>query len=126
MMMNTYGANYPTYMPQYQQNNVVGRVCDDFNYISASDIPMDGNPAVFVKRDLSEIQLRRWTNDGRIVTNSYLPQISTLGASVDNLPIESKQSEIDAITQRLQGIEDKLDKLIKPNTTKKVSTDGNN
>lgn len=118
-----YGNNYqPTYYPMqsyqpaYPSNPIglSGKIVDDFGAITVNDVPMDGSPAVFIKRDNSEIQARRWGNDGRIYTISYLPQIEQQGANEENTTTESKQSEFDALTQRLEGIEEKLDKLIKP------------
>lgn len=57
----------------FSPNNMSGKIVDDFNSITASDIPMDGNPATFIKRDGSEIQLRTWTSNGTISTTSYKP-----------------------------------------------------
>ena len=119
MYGNTYQPTYqPMYNPYPQQtmpSGLSGRIVDDFGAITVNDIPMDGSPAVFVKRDNSEMQIRRWGNDGRIYTVSYLPQIEQNNTAVANSTTETKQSEFDALTQRLDGIESKLDKIIKPN-----------
>lgn len=116
-----YGNTYqPTYYPtnQYPINQpytgLSGRIVDDFGMITVNDVPMDGSPSVFVKRDNSEIQVRRWGNDGRIYNVTYLPQIEAKSEEVTNSTSTDKQAEIEAITQRLEGIEAKLDKLLKP------------
>ena len=56
-----------------QQIGLNGRIIDDFNILSANDVPMDGNGAIFIKKDGSEIQLRNWTANGTIQTTSYKP-----------------------------------------------------
>ena len=123
MYGNNYQPTYPMYNPyQNQQNNYLppmpmglsGRIVDDFGSVTVNDVPMDGNPAVFIKKDNSEIVLKKWGNDGRIYSVSYLPQIENKDANTINVPSEIKQSEIEALTQRLEGIESKIDKLIRP------------
>lgn len=99
----------PYQMPYQMANNLPGRVVDDFNNIGANDVSMDGNASVFLKRDLSELQVRKWGSDGRIYSTTYKPE-------------ELKTEE--NINDRLLAIEEKLDKLIKP-TAKKVTNDGN-
>ena len=49
------------------------RIVDDFNAITANDVPMDGNGALFIKKDGSEIQLRNWTSQGTIAKNVFKP-----------------------------------------------------
>lgn len=125
MYGNNYQPTYPMYNP-YQQpvpsipSGLSGKVLDDFGSITINDIPMDGSPAVFIKKDNSEVQLRRWGNDGRIYSVSYLPQIENKDANTVNVPSEVKQSEFDALTQRLEGIESKIDKLIRPTRGKET------
>lgn len=97
-----------------------GRIVDDFGSVTVNDVPMDGNPAVFIKKDNSEIVLKKWGNDGRIYSVSYLPQIENKDANTINVPSEIKQSEIEALTQRLEGIESKIDKLIRPTRGKET------
>ncbi len=50
-----------------------GRYVDDFNTLSANDVPMDGNGAIFIKKDKSEIQLKNWTANGTIATTCFKP-----------------------------------------------------
>lgn len=119
---------YPQYQPQQPiqqpmqniQPSLMSKVVDDFSLITANDVPMDGSPALFLKRDLSQIQLRKWGSDGRIYTSSYNP-------FQDEAPKqeEVKQISFDAFEDRLKGIEEKIDKLLKPATVKKGAADGN-
>lgn len=122
MYGNTYQPTYPMYNPYQSQqpimpsipNGLSGRIVEDFGSVTVNDIPMDGSPAVFIKKDNSEVQLRRWGNDGRIYSVSYMPQIENKEVNTVNVTSEVKQSEFDALTQRLEGIESKLDKLVRP------------
>lgn len=128
-MIPNYQMNYPqyNYQPTYQQpvyqnqgnSNLMGRMVENFDMVTANDVGMDGNPSVFVKRDMSEIQIRKWGADGRIYTTQYKPLVS----DPVNLPAESK-NDLGMFDERLKAIEDKLDRLIKP-TAKKVSADVN-
>lgn len=64
------------YQPvMYQQNtgSGLGKIVDSFENVTVNDVPMDGTPATFVKRDLTEIQVRMWNANGQIVTTSYKP-----------------------------------------------------
>ncbi len=62
------------FQPQISQHlGLNGAIVDDFGVISANDVPMDGNGAIFIKKDGSEIQLRNWTANGTIQTTSYKP-----------------------------------------------------
>lgn len=59
-------------MPQ-QIMGLNGRYVDDFSTLSANDVPMDGNGAIFIKKDKSEIQLKNWTANGTIATTHFKP-----------------------------------------------------
>ena len=52
--------SYQRYMPQQtiqeQRPMMCGGLVDDFGLITANDVPMDGSPAVFVKKDGKEIE----------------------------------------------------------------------
>lgn len=104
------------------QPQLAGRIVDDFNLITASDIPMDGNPAVFVKRDMSCVQIRKWGNDGRIYTSAYNPIQTGSDALMNNLPTNTDNTALNGLNERLTAIEEKIDKLIKP-TAKKGTAD---
>lgn len=94
---------------------------DDFNSIGVNDVSMNGDASVFLKRDLSEIQVRKWGSDGRIYSTSYKP----LELKNEENSINVQEDNLSALHERLQAIEDKLDKLVKP-TAKKVVNDVNN
>jgi len=101
-----YGQQYQGFQPQFQQQNILpaqmsgtpqqqiqqmpaglnGRIVDDFSVLNANDVPMDGNGAVFIKRDASEIQWRNWAANGTIVTTSYKPILEQNNQESTNIP----------------------------------------
>ena len=111
------------YQPQYQpqMQSVVGRMVDDFGMITANDVPMDGNPATFIKRDGSEIQTRMWSANGQIVTTTYKPFLEPLEDKTAN----SSSEELNALYEDFKSFKeeifsrfDRLDKSVsaKPNS----------
>lgn len=114
-----YGNCVPNPMPQPQVQpvGISGKYVNDFNEINASDIPMSG-PAIFVKNDRSEIQLREWSPNGQIVPTSYRAVIEQ-----PKQVVPDPQTNIESILDKLDALEAKLDKLSKPSTTKKKETD---
>lgn len=68
--MQTQAMNYPQAQNSYQQQmlGIAGRYVNDFNEITANDVPMNGSPAIFAKNDRSEIQMREWSPNGRRAT----------------------------------------------------------
>ena len=120
--MNPYQNYYPTYNP-YQQNyavptygqpGIVTKMVDDFGYITANDVPMDGNGAIFIKKDGSEIQRRVWTAQGNIIVTSYMPQIANKNEFAVNVSSETEKSNLGAFnefTETLKSLNDKIDKI---------------
>lgn len=107
--------SYQPYQPyqafQPQIPTLSGKIVDDFSLVSANDVPMDGNVAIFPKRDLSEIQIRRWMPNGQITMIPYKPITEVLNTNVTNTPSEPKQSEINSLNDLIQGLSDKIDAL---------------
>lgn len=114
--------------PQIQMNtnNVSGRVVNDFSEITASDIPMDGRSAVFVKNDKSEIQVREWSPNGQIVLTSYLPNKEKETSTVESnqsLKFDPKTDVLEPLMERIEELENKIDRLSKT-TTSRVKKEG--
>ena len=121
--MNPYQSYYQqTYNPYQVQNigqlGIVARMVDDFGYITANDVPMDGNGAIFIKRDGSEIQRRAWTAHGNIIVTSYLPQIATQNDLAVNVSSEGEKSNLgafneftEAFNEKMKSLNDKIDKI---------------
>lgn len=94
-------------------SGVPGKVVNDFSEITMQDIPMNCQPAYFVKADMSEIQMRKWTDDCRVIMQSFKPEI-TSG--------EEKKDPFEGIMKRFDAIEERLDRL-SPTARKKVTAD---
>lgn len=107
--------SYQPYQPyqafQPQIPTLSGKIVDDFSLVSANDVPMDGNVAIFPKRDLSEIQIRRWMPNGQITMIPYKPISEVLDTKQVNVSNEPKQSEIDTLNDLIQSLSDKIDAL---------------
>lgn len=116
-----YGGMYqqPQIQQQYQQpvpvnNNLFGRIVDDFNAITANDVPMQ-QPATFIKRDGSEIQVRAWTSQGTIATTSYKPILANENENSTNLQsntLNALNDDMRAFREEINARFDKLEKSI--------------
>ena len=113
---NAYQQNYA--VPNYGQPGILTKVIDDFAYITANDVPMDGNGAIFIKKDGSEIQRRVWTAQGNIIVTSYLPQETAKNDSTLNIPSEMGKSNLgafnefaEAFNEKMKSLNDKIDKI---------------
>lgn len=123
------GQNYmqPTQMSGagQQQFGLNGRIVDDFNILSANDVPMDGNGAVFIKKDGSEIQLRNWTANGTIQTTSYKPileQNSENGANIPQMDLNGLYEDVRALRGEISERFDRLEKSMTNSSTKTISS----
>lgn len=102
-------------MTQPAQMGIVTQVVEEFENISVNSVPMDNNGAFFVKRDGTEIQLKRWNGNGQIETTSYLPQIQN---EVVNTPQEEVRTQNDALNEvvgvfnnRFDGVESRISEI---------------
>ncbi|MBR3468651.1 MAG: hypothetical protein IKH28_03050 [Lachnospiraceae bacterium] len=125
--MNPYPNYYPQTYNAFQQNyavpnyghpGILTKMVDDFGYITANDVPMDGNGAIFIKKDGSEIQRRVWTAQGNIIVTSYLPQIANKGDLAVSLSSETEKSNLgafnefaEAFNEKMKSLNDKIDKI---------------
>lgn len=112
--------NYQPRMPQYQQQifqqqqiqpqipTLSGRAVNDFNEVTANDVPMNGSIAIFPKADYSEIEARQWNSNGTISKIVFKP------IQIDNpnndAPTEEK-SKYEEISKQLDGVFSRLDEL---------------
>lgn len=119
------GQNYmqPTQMSGagQQQVGLNGRIVDDFNTLSANDVPMDGNGAIFIKKDGSEIQLRNWTANGTIQTTSYKPILEPNSENSTNIPqmdLNGLYEDVRALRGEISERFDRLEKSMTNSTTK--------
>lgn len=94
-----------------------GRFVDAFESITANDVPMDGNGAIFVKRDGSEIQVRNWTAQGTIATSVFKPvqmanpkEISGTGSTSE---IRLSDDVVAMLQEQFEKINKRFDELEK-------------
>ena len=115
---------------QQHTPGLIGRIVENFDAITANDVPMDGNGAVFVKNDGSEIQIRNWTSQGTIATSRFKP---VQNAQVDNsatageTPAEKTYKELEGMFQKrfdeLDGKLERLEKAIAKKVKREVVSD---
>lgn len=109
-----------------QQNQPQGFNCvivDDFNAISANDVPMDGKGAVFMKRDGSQIQWRNWAANGTIQTIPYSPvqpENQSEGANIPQMDFNALNEDVRALREDIKGVREMIEKSMNapvPKTT---------
>ena len=108
-----------------QSQGLLTRVVDNFDTITANDVPMQGG-GLFVKSDGEQIQFRQWTSQGTIQTTSYLAQKSNLDSEVGKISSDEEKLKFSAFNEVLEGIQtkvdslsDKIDEILKQKTTSK-------
>ena len=106
----------PIQMQYIQQQQMIGRYVNDFSEVTANDVPMDGRSAVFVKSDMSEIQTRAWSADGKIVPVTYKPVLVEQKENKEkqeNLKFELSDESTKAFMERFDDISERLEKMEK-------------
>jgi hypothetical protein len=114
--------------PQQNYPGLFGRIVDDFNLITANDVPMNGGGAVFIKKDGSEIQIRSWTANGTIATTSYAPILEPNNAEANiSTPSETElkfgelATLIGNVSEKVDSLSTRLDSFINKAKSKKES-----
>lgn len=130
---------------QAQPPGLVGRAVNDFSEIKADDVPMNGTPAIFIKSDMSEIEVRVWCKDGLIRPTSYKPVVASensqatntsggtaeQGIGLSNELIGAFMGRFDDIVGRIEGLEKSMANLglnqsnTRTNLKTKKETEGN-
>lgn len=132
-MAYNYGYGYPYQQYQYpqysnvipvqnQSQGVFGKVVDSFDSITANDVPMSGEPTTFVKRDLSEVQVRMWSPSGQIMTTSFKPVLTAKSedmANVSNDEIKSLYNTLDNIQTCLNTRLDRIEEYFSKSSAKR-------
>ena len=100
---------------QNQVQGLMGRLVEDFSVITANDVPMDGNGAVFIKRDGTEIQVRNWTAQGTIATNVFKPvqmeQPKEVSTATEKTEIRLSDDVVAMLQKNFEDINKRLDEL---------------
>lgn len=110
----------PSYAQNVAQNGLSGKYVGDFSEITANDVPMTGQGALFIKGDLSEIQLRNWNANGLIDIKAFKPfvpdvEVSTQSTEHAYLPSDELRTALESINDRL----DKMEGLLKRKSGRK-------
>lgn len=108
---NPITQNTQSFCNQQQPIGISGKYVNDFAEVMASDVPMGGQPSVFIKNDRSELQMREWSPNGQIVTTLYKPYIESKKEEINNLTPQIQQPLFDAKTEVVEPIFDKLSEL---------------
>ena len=100
-------------MPQMPMQNIGlnGRIVDDFNSITANDVPMDNFGAIFVKADGTEVQRKVWDKNGRIITVPFKAVTSGFDSQPNNLSEATNSFDMKAFNEVVVGLNGKIDKL---------------
>ncbi len=116
MAQMQYQQNFQPQVQQIQQPPQIGlncRLVDDFNAIVANDVPMDGNGAIFVDRNGTEMQWRNWTPNGTIQTIVYKPIQPENQSEATNIPqmdFNALNEDVRALREDIKGVRDMIEK----------------
>lgn len=136
-MPNPYMDNRMMQLQQFQQNlqpqmpmqnyGLSGKIVDDFNSITANDVPMDNFGAIFVKSDGTELQRRVWDKNGRIitvqfkaVTEGFNSQPNNSSETINNFDTKAFNEVINGLNGKIDRLSERIDELLKPKTVSKA------
>lgn len=126
--MGQYQQNFQPQIQQIQQPiGLVGRAVNDFSEIKADDVPMNGTPAIFVKNDMSEIEVRIWGKDGLIRPTSYKPILEQNTAENTNIPqmdFNALNEDVRALREDIKGVREMIEKSMNAPAPKTTSSRG--
>lgn len=101
----------------------IGKVVESMDIVKVTDIPMDGQPYYFPKADGSEIYSKQFMPNGQTRILTFKPITED---NPNNLPLDEEKLKFDTFNAFLEGIQadiktlsDKVDKISKPNRSKK-------
>lgn len=124
--MGQYQQNFQPQIQQIQQPiGLVGRAVNDFSEIKADDVPMNGTPAIFVKNDMSEIEVRIWGKDGLIRPTLYKPILEQNNSEATNIPqtdFNALNEDVRALREDIKGVREMIEKSMNVPTQKSTSS----
>lgn len=100
--------NVTQQMPSASLNGKVIQIPEN---ITANDVPMNGEVALFPKQDMSEIYAKAWQSDGTIKTVVYKPVEPILDAQASNSTPTQENTLYEAVNSTLACISEKVDTL---------------
>lgn len=91
-------VNLPTTQPTQQPlAGLPCKVITSGNDILPNEVSMNGEPSVFVMRDLSEIHIKQWNSNGGIDTVTYKPVIPAPEPAAEPQPSQEYISIMDKL-----------------------------
>lgn len=108
----------------------MGKMVESIDMVKATDIPMDGSTYYFPKADGSMVFAKRWLPNGTTEVTSYKPYLEENEPKPSNVSSEDIKTQFGAFCEVLEGIQndlkvlnDKVDKISKPEKAKKGGYD---
>lgn len=108
----------PTQNTMQPQNvGINGKFIQVVENITANDVPMNGEVALFPKQDMSEIYAKAWQSDGTIRTVVFKPvleeQPSNSTQGQEKLKFDLSDDATEAFMKRFDDITERLEKMEK-------------
>ena len=108
--------------PQNQYMSI-GKVVESMDIVKVTDIPMDGNTYYFPKADGTEIYSKQFMPNGQTRILTFKPLLednpNTLSSEEEKLKFDTFKAFLEGIQEDIKTLNDKVDKLSKPNRAKK-------
>ena len=101
-----------------------GRIVDSTDNIVASDVPMDGSFAVFPRKDLSSIDVKYWTNEGKIATVIFKPaveqQLDPQGSQSTFDRLNDLSTIVNDLSSKIDNLYCRIDDALRPKQSPKT------
>ena len=113
--------------PVQNQFSALGKIVESVDIVKVTDIPMDGNMYYFPKADGTEIYGKQFGMDGKTRILTFKPLLED---NPSNSPSDDIKTHFGAFSEVLEGIQndlkvlnDKVDRISKPEKAKKGGYD---
>lgn len=114
----------PIQQPIQNQFPALGKIVESIDIVKATDIPMDGNMYYFPTADGSTIFGKRWLANGQTQILAFKPILEEemINSSINDLEsvLGANTSVLEGITESLNNLHEKIDKISKQNTTSRA------
>lgn len=98
-----------------QFNMIIGKVVNDFDEVTAMDVPQNNQAAFFPKADGSEIQARARASNGLIQTVSYKPildQNQAEATNISQMDFNALNEDVRALREDIKSVREMIEKSI--------------
>ena len=114
----------PAQMSATTQFAPMGKIVESMDIVRVTDIPMDGNMYYFPTADGSTIFGKRWLANGQTQILAFKPILEEemINSSINDLEsvLGANTSVLEGITESLNNLHEKIDKISKQNTTSRA------